>query len=163
MIIAKAQTKLERSDAIVVSFGAKWYQKIQSSSFSVIIRKRVPTGDHPRWLYFHVNTPVSRICARATIRSIQHLSLEEALALANEIDLPDRDIKTYVAYDGSIGAYMIKNIEMAQRAISSSELQGFVIYFPPQSFLFLSHDGKRILDLKCGFSEISRQGKKAAK
>ena len=163
MITAKAQTAVERSGAIVVSFGANWYQEIHPSSFSVIIRKRVPASDHPRWLYFHVNAPVGKICARATIESIRHLSLEEALALANEIDLTDKDIKTYVGNNEAIGAYFVSEIEMAQRQMSTSELQECAIYFPPQSFLFLSHDGKRVIDRKCGFSGGYRQEKKAAK
>ncbi len=82
-IVAKASDVEEQSDGIVVSFGSEWYQPLCQRKFRAVIRKRIPKTLKPAWLYFHVNAPVSAICARAQIRAVRELKLDEANVLSH--------------------------------------------------------------------------------
>src|SRR5262245_198416 len=95
LIRATATDEDRRSEAIVVSFRSEWYNKLRRGTFSAIIRTCVPTRIEPRWLYFHINRPISAICGRAPIRSIRTISRELALALASELDLSASTIEEY--------------------------------------------------------------------
>ena len=52
----------------------------------------------------------------------------------------------------TIGAYRIGEIELTNNEVATSELQEFLVYSPPQSFLFLSHGAKNVIDRLCQFS-----------
>ena len=58
---AKAINTADQSDGIVVSFGADWHERLLEGRFTAVIRKRVPKTVTPKWLYFHINSPVKRI------------------------------------------------------------------------------------------------------
>jgi len=136
VISAKAQGKDDRSDGVVVSFGAQWYPKLLNAAFSVIIRKRVPSSAHPKWLYFHINSPISKICGRAKITSIKTLTKSDAVAISASIDLSMVKILDYIGACNSINCYEISDIEIAQHKMSAEDSNFCLTYSPPQSFSF---------------------------
>ena len=64
LIIAKATSPETRSDAIVVSFHAGYFDDVINGVITAVIRKRIPRSASPRWLYFYFNAPRSVLAAR---------------------------------------------------------------------------------------------------
>jgi predicted transcriptional regulator len=151
-IAAKAITPEEQSDSIVVSFGADWHQLLLVKGFSVVIRKRVPKSSSFKWLYFHVNSPISALCGRAEIKEIFNASPTEAVGLAKQIALSPAEITVYIAGDGSIGGYKLGAFEFGTKAVPASELATRMTYHAPQSFFIISKQAKEIVDELAGFA-----------
>lgn len=156
MIYAKALTDDDRSNSIVVSFDSAWRQKVLDATFSVIIRKRIPVSVNPSWIYFHINAPFSELCARAKIKSIRTISKQDAVELHKKMDLSVGEIRAYLGNATEVGAYSVADFEYASNNITTRALQDRMIYSPPQSFLFLSHEGKAVVDRLCDFRPLSK-------
>jgi len=155
LVPAKASGPGDRSDGIVVSFDAKWYEAIVAKAISLVIRKRIPTSYKPEWLYFHVNVPRSAICARARLTSVASMPTKLVRTLASELCLDSSDIDEYCGNLKEVGAYRIGGIELAAVEISVAKLQSQLLYTPPQSFMFLSQRAKAIVDTACKFAKVS--------
>lgn len=153
---AKAVTKDEQSDAIVVSFNSDCDKKLLDGSFSAVIRKRIPRSVAPKWLYLHINSPVSAICGRARIKTIKDISLDEALAISNQLDLAPDVIRKYVGYAESIGCYLLSDIQTIPHKLKTEVIRDSLDYYPPQSFMVLAKHAKRIIDLLAGLEKESR-------
>lgn len=160
-IVAKATSVEDQSDGIVVSFGVEWYQPLRDQKFKAVIRKRTPKTLKPSWLYFHVNAPVSAICARAPILAIRELKAAEANKRAADLALSPADVVAYIGSDATVGCYELGGISFASREITIAELTSRLVYHPPQSFFILSRTGKDVLDQLAGFG--SRSLKKGGK
>ncbi|MEI6076358.1 MAG: hypothetical protein WCS94_12325 [Verrucomicrobiota bacterium] len=162
-IPAKATRPEEQSDAIVVSFGSEWHEHLIAKRFGVVIRKRVPKSADFKWLYFHINNPVSAICARAPIEKIFSAKTKEVVALAKKINLTPAEILAYIGNDTSMGCYQLGVIQIATKPATSAALSEQLAYFPPQSFLIISTEAKVIIDQVAGFSttKVRRSGKKS--
>lgn len=146
LIPAKATSLAEQSDAIVISFRYDWYPHIQAKDFSVVIRKQTPKHRAFDWLYFHVNSPVSAICARAPILNTFRATLQEVLELAPKVNLSPDEIRDYFWKDSSVGCYRLGTIEIAPKATTTTELTAVLIYRPPQSCVILSKRAKQVID-----------------
>ena len=153
-ISAKAETPDMRSDAIVVSFDYIWYEPLRRRGFSAIIRKRVPTTFQPSWLYFHINSPKSAICARAPLAGIDHLDLKSVIKIEKSIGISRVAITDYFGHADSVGVYLLGTIELAQVEAAISKLSASLIYSPPQSFFVLSRPAKEIIDTICRFQAV---------
>lgn len=151
-IPAKATTPSEQSDAIVVSFGPEWHDHLLAKRFSVVIRKRVPKATSYKWLYFHANSPVGAICARAPISKIFTASPREAVALAKKIHLTPAEIRSYVGADKTIGCYELGSFQFVAKPLTASDLAAHIVYHPPQSFFIISSKAKVIIDKMAGFT-----------
>ena len=152
-IPAKATSPEEQSDAIVVSFGPEWHEHLNAKRFSVVIRKRVPKTVTFKWLYFHVNSPVGAICARAAISRIFKATTKQTVALAKKINLSPSDITTYIGNDSTIGCYELGTFQFANTPITISALAAHMVYHPPQSFFIISKEAKAVIDQLAGFSK----------
>lgn len=152
LIPAKAITEADQSDSIVVSFGAEWHQQLLSKAFSVVIRKRIPKNTSFKWLYFHINSPVSAICGRAEIKTIFTATDTEAIGLASEINLSPAEIKSYINGDHTIGCYTLGKIQLTNAPVPASKLATRLTYHPPQSFFIVSKVAKAVIDKLTGFS-----------
>ena len=153
-ISAKSLDRNSRSAAIVVSFGFEWYESLCRKTFSSIIRTRAPITSQPRWLYFHINSPKSAICARAEIRSVESIDSSTAIGMAEELDLSGAKIREYIAGRTSVFCYQIKKVYFPKKEVTVSELNARMTYHPPQSFVYLSKDSHKIMDELCGFSNM---------
>jgi hypothetical protein len=151
VISAKAGAPETRSDAIVVSFDYNWYERLCRREFSVVIRKRVPITFQPAWIYFHMNSPKSSICARASLKGVGQLDLGSATDLQKSVTLSKVEIQKYFGQSDSVGAYFIQRIELARIECSIAHLQQLLVYNPPQSFFRLSKQAKIIVDQACDF------------
>lgn len=149
----EAVSSESRSDAVVVSFDSQWYEKLCSKQFTCVIRKRVPMSSTPRWLYFHINSPKSAICARAEILSISHVELSEAIALADQLALTEAEISAYFHGKEQVGCYRLGTIKFAAKEVKAAELNRMMGFHPPQSFCFLANAAKAVVDRLCGFLE----------
>lgn len=154
LVPAKASGPGDRSDGVVVSFDAKWYEAIVAKAISLVIRKRIPTSYKPEWLYFHVNAPRSALCARARLTSVASMPTKLVRTLASELCLDSADIDEYCGNLEEVGAYRLGGIELAVVEVSVAELQRQLSYTPPQSFMFLSQRAKTIVDTACKFAKV---------
>ncbi len=153
-MVAKAVNTEARSDAIVVSFGAEWYESLRAKRFTAVIRKRVPTSIKPRWLYFHMNSPKSAICARAEVVSVEMIDRERALQISRELNLPEEQIIKYFGSQEWMGCYRLGEIDFPERDMTHHQLAVHMVYHPPQSFFVLSKNGREVLDSLCGFGVV---------
>lgn len=151
--LAKAAGLPDQSDSIVVSFGAEWHEPLLAKQFSVVIRKRIPRAASFKWLYFHVNSPIGAICARAPIRKIFTATKKQALALASRIHLSSDDIAAYIGLANDIGCYELGPFQFAKKPATTTELAAQLVYHPPQSFFIVSKRAKKIIDQAAGFSK----------
>ena len=104
---AKAQSKEDRSNSIVVSFGSNWLGRMASGEISAVIRKRGPVSGFPSFMYIHVNSPVGGICARAKINSVSRIALDDARGLSCEIGLSGEEISNYFSGGVEVFCYRI--------------------------------------------------------
>lgn len=158
---AKATNTTDRSDALVVSFGAAWQKHVIGRDFSLVIRKRVPRVDTFHWLYLYLNSPLGSICARTEISSISHIPAQEAIDRAHEINLSAAEIASYIGTDELIGCYKIGALEIAPSPASAAAIRARMVFYPPQSFFILSKQGKSVLDELAGYTKGA--GRRSAK
>lgn len=151
LIPAKALSLESQSDAIVVSFNHELSDLIVSGKVASVIRKRVPKGRCFKWLYFHIKAPVGAIICRAEIGEIVELTEREVLKFSGKLHLSENEIIAYLDGDPKIGCYNLLRYEYCCRSISTAELNGRLIYHPPQSFFILSKEAKVIVDSLAGF------------
>ena len=152
-IIAKALNLESKSDAIVVSFGSEWYESLRGKRFTSVIRKRVPATTKPHWLYFHINSPVSAICGRAEIISVNTIDRATSLDIRRELDLSKEQILSYFGRQETMGRYELGRVLFPEKELSTEQISAHMVYHPPQSFVALSNDAKKLLDQLCGFQE----------
>jgi predicted transcriptional regulator len=105
-----------------------------------------------------VNSPIGAICGRAKINSASGITLIEAVNLADEIGLSEKEIYSYVGNGNSIGCYRIGSFELAMNPKKTGEINKLVNYNPPQSFLILSKPAKQIIDEMSEFCSIPAEG-----
>lgn len=153
-LTAKASEDADRSDSIIVSFDSKWYEAIAKGKVSLVIRKRIPVIQKPNWLYLHLNFPRSSICARARIIAAAPMPIKVVHTFSTELCLSHREIDKYCGNLTEIGSYQLEDIELAPVEITTADIQDRLRYSPPQSFMFLSHRAKEIIDTLCKFGQI---------
>lgn len=142
---------MSQSDSIVVSFASTWQQPLVKGAFKAVIRKRIPKTLKPKWLYFHINSPVAAICGRAEIQSFCELTIAQAKAISTELALSPTEIDTYAGGSQFIGCYKLGRIELAQPALTLSTIAEHMVYHAPQSFFILSNAAKTVIDKLAGF------------
>lgn len=157
-VIAKARNPKDESEAIVVSFDARWLEAIRSKRFSRVLRKRVPQSFCPQWMYIYVYSPTSLIVARASIANISSVSLVEALAHKQELCLSETEIERYFAGAKAVGLYKLGLVELARTHLTLTWLRQHMIFHPPQSFFTLKDEAKTIIDRSAGFSHPKQVG-----
>jgi predicted transcriptional regulator len=153
LISAKATNIADQSDAIVVSFSDIWHQPLLRREFCAVIRKRIPKSLNAKWLYFHINSPISAICARAEIESFGEISIEKACGISTALGLSVEEIKDYADGLEMIGCYRLPNISNARDPVLISQLGEYMKYHAPQSFFILSAGAKQVIDNLAGFSD----------
>lgn len=143
---AKAISKDETSDAIVVSFGRQWLKKIKEKEVSLVLRRRAPVKIEPRLMYMHFNYPYGAICVRAKIDSLEKISLNTALENAEQLSLTKEEISQYFGALDDICCYKVSDIVFSEKPITSSDFNLRLKYHPPQSFIVLSIKATMILN-----------------
>jgi hypothetical protein len=149
-------SKEQTAEAVVVSFHSSWQEKIRKSAFNTILRKRIPILAHPQRMYFHVNSPIGAICARAEIREIKNISKNEALELEHSINLSTEKIQKYIGSANQIGAYFISHIDYAPHEARSRDINCEFRYYPPQSFVSLSKEHEEKIVKICRYGGFDK-------
>lgn len=141
----------DRSNAVILSFGAKWADPIKRGATTWVIRKRVPLVTKPEFVYFHVNAPVSAIIARGRVGTIERVPAAFAAEHHEDLDMTKSDVLSYVGNVPTIGLFRFDKIQVAPKAATLAELSEVLEYFAPQSFSFVSRAALPIIDKACGF------------
>jgi predicted transcriptional regulator len=148
---AKAINLNEYSDAIVVSFGEKWFNLMLSGKIQFIIRKRIPVIKTFKWIYAHFNVPRSSISARIKIKEISTKTLQECSQIKQKIGLTEDEIIEYIGSTEKVGCFEVEAIERAVACLSLDEIRMHMEYNPPQSFFILSTLAKDKIDQMAHF------------
>lgn len=156
----KATAREDSSEAIVVSFDAKWSELLTSSTVTRIFRKRAPRSLAPRFIYIYVGAPVSALIGRCEVSSLDWLPTKDALALSTEGAISEEDLRRYADNYESLAVYTVGPIQVCVSPLSFSILQKQYAFSPPQSFFVLSKTGKHNLDEVAGFGRRSHKGKR---
>jgi len=141
----------DRSNAIILSIGAKWAAPIRSGSLTWFIRKRVPLVTKPTFVYFHMTAPISAIIARGIVKSIEQVPSAFAVEHSQELQMTKHDICSYLGDASTIGLFQFELTELASRAATLADLRKELEYFPPQSYSSVSRDALSVIDKVCGF------------
>ena len=150
-ITFKAENYAE-SDAILVSFDARWDSLLREGKVRAVIRRRVPKSNSPAWLYFYVKSPVAKVIGRAGITRIQSLSPRAIMAQAEPLQLSRAEISDYCAGYSSVGFVALGPVELGDLRAGLEELRAAGDFFPPQSFTYLSLEGQCFLDRALGIA-----------
>lgn len=152
----KAADLREASTSIIVSFHHNWLQPLLNNDVSVIFRKRGPRQIKPAWIYVYVGQPESSIIGRLPIKHYSQLNIAEALQLSQEGQISKHDLQDYAGTYKKLAVFRVETLQRSSPHISRKTLVEKFNFFPPQSFLILSTQGKILLDELAGFeSEIS--------
>lgn len=151
MMKLKATSAKNGSPAIVVSFDDKWFQLLKLNKISVIFRKRGPKSFSPDWIYAYVGAPTSAIVGRMKIKSYSWLSLAEALQFADQGCINKEDLRSYAEGYEEIAVFTVASFEPASEMLQRTTLNREYDFYPPQSFLRLSKDGREEIDRLCGY------------
>lgn len=143
---AKAKNAAEVSSGILVSFDAHWLDPILGKKFQKVLRKRVPVSAIPDWMYIYVNAPTSTLIARSLIKSVDEVTMAEALHDSKELCLTEAQVRYYFGDSKTVGRYTLNTIQIADHKLSLTELRGKMVFHPPQSFFFLSTKAKDTID-----------------
>ncbi len=153
---AKALKPEEHTGAVVVSFDARWIDLIRKRKIKGILRKRIPTTLGAQWLYAYVNSPVSAIVARAVIENTTSVSMPLAIRMSNDLGLSPNEIKNYFSRAQCVGMYEIKAFELAVTPLTLERIRRDLVFYPPQSFFFMSKLGKEFIDEEAHFKRPAK-------
>jgi predicted transcriptional regulator len=149
----KSQDNNDASDAILVSFDAKWVKPLNDGSVSQVFRKRGPKSTSPSWVYVYAGTPIKAVIGRLPVIHLRQLTIKESLALANEGALERSELAEYAGEYSSLFVFTVGKFQSASTEVTFPELKEKYGFAPPQSFLILSTQRKNALDTLCGFAE----------
>jgi len=116
-----------------------------------VIRRQVPKSTQPEWLYAYVNSPVSELALRARVESVETVGIEEALRYSTELLLSRAEIETYFEGYKEMGLYHLGLASPSRTCVNLQRLREAGRFSPPQSFLYLSSEGREFLDSSCCF------------
>jgi predicted transcriptional regulator len=74
-----------------------------------------------------------------------------AIRRSNDLGLSPNDIKNYFARAQHVGMYEIETIELASVPLTLERIRRDLVFYPPQSFFFLSEVGKDFIDSQAHF------------
>ena len=145
-ISAKANRIEDRSNSIIVSFGALDAKRLLTCQSSLVLRKRIPTYGGVEFLYVHAKAPVKSIVGRAEIKRMYFQPVEDLLRRAPEAGMNDDEILKYAGRQQLLGCYELTRITEFRTPLLAAELNLTMKYHPPQSFVNLSNATKQLID-----------------
>ncbi len=144
-ILFKASSAEERA-GLVVSFDPKWEAPLCDGSVRAFIRKRFPSSFVPEFLYAYIKSPVSAIVLKAHIESIAPVSATQAIALRKELMLTKEEITRYCQGYERVGLFKVDSPKQLTPPLALAALRQNGSFFAPQSFFYLSSDGRAFID-----------------
>jgi predicted transcriptional regulator len=153
----KATTNDDASEAIVVSFDAKWGEILQQKHLTRVFRKRAPRNVGPSYMYIYIGTPVRALIGRCEVFGLDWLPTKEAIALFSEGAISEDDLRRYASTYEKLAVYTVGPIQVCRSPLSFSFLQEQFTFSPPQSFFVLSRTGQQKIDEVAGFAERSQK------
>jgi predicted transcriptional regulator len=154
----KASCESEASDAIVVSFDAKWRELLAEEDITKVFRKRAPRNSAPRYIYIYIGAPISAICGRFEVLKLEWLPIEEVLAIASKGAISTNELQQYSRDYKSLAVYTVSKLKLFQIPLTYTLLHQRFQFSPPQSFFTLSKTGQHQIDDLAGLPQRSTKG-----
>lgn len=146
-----AATGADDVGGVLCSFDSKWLNSIRNGAVKVVFRKKTLAGVAPEWLYAYMGSPVSAITAKMRIESTEVMSLEEALAIANEGAIATEALKAYAGSASVLFAIRVGVVHIASSPVTTVTLSKEFRYFPSPNFIRLSKEGVKTIDRMARF------------
>lgn len=147
----KAVNKEDISDGIIISFHSKWQSLLMSSSVNCIFRKRGPRQMIPRWIYVYVATPIKALTGRLPVKKVEIIPIKECVNYTSKGAITEEQLVQYANDYKELFVFHVGKYQSAVRNADFAFLSSHYKFSPPQSFLLLSKQGKRIINDICGF------------
>ena len=143
---------------ILVSFHAKWSEKINAGQISVVFRKRLPLVSSPTVMFAYIGSPKSEINARLPIESIEELSIAECFALSDRGAITQREIERYADGRTHLRVARVGAPLVALSPVTLDLLQTRFDFFPTPNFISLSDEGVQALSALGNFERPREKG-----
>lgn len=134
------------SEAIILSFDAKWLEALEAHSIDVVFRKMGPKTFTPKTLYAYLAMPISAIVARCPLSEVSTRDLEEAVTLVGRAGLSETELRAYAGTHSRLLIYELARIDMAAKYIEFDTLREDYDYWPSSNYIPLSASGIETLD-----------------
>ena len=149
------------SSSILIPFDQKWEEPIREQRILVVFRKRGPKTVSPECIFVYIGSPKSSLIGRFQVETFSFLPLENAVKLATSGGLTEADLRAYAGDYRDLAVFKVKAFEPASTPLSLSQLSSDYGFYPPQSFLRLSEQGRMVLNDAIGFSRPRSKPRRA--
>lgn len=134
--------------AIVLPFSSRWKEDVTAGHVKVVFRKKGPSARAaPQWAYAYFGSPISAICAKLRLDSIKTLPLHEALQLSRDGLLTEEELENYAGDTGALCVFRVGQCILGEHTVGMTELFEKFGFQPTPSFVAISDEGIRQLDL----------------
>ncbi|TKB63230.1 MAG: hypothetical protein E8D47_13115 [Nitrospira sp.] len=142
----RAESPVERSGDILVSFDPQWRDLLRDSSIGFVVRRRYPKVFLPRRMFVYICAPYSELIGFCSIKKLRRINLREGLQILGQSGLTREDLEAYFLGYEEIGCYSISHISLFRTPLSLESLRNQAGFSPPQSFVSLSRRASGWLD-----------------
>lgn len=142
----KAASRDDASNAVIVSFESRWESIFCEKRLSGFIRKRLPKSVPVEFVYAYFGSPSCRIALRAKVLKIEEVPVAKIQSNTTSLCISKNEVADYCFGSPTIGLCTVGKIQIARYPISLAKLKTRLAFFPPQSFLILSHYAKAEID-----------------
>ena len=150
------RTPTDTSDAIMLTFNAKWQGPLLAGEVEVVFRKQGPRGFVPTLMYPYVAAPISAIVARIPIISYASVSAERAIELANRGSIDKDELRDYANGLDSLLVIELGPVAVAKYPITCSYMSEHFNFWPSSTYIPISATGMQRLDKLGQFENINK-------
>lgn len=145
LVELKASKLAESSESIIMSFDSRWINALVSQQVHTVFRKRGPQKIQINEIFVYLGSPVSSIVGVLPVEVHQVLPIEKCLPLSDSGAISTTELISYSGKYNNLHVFKVGPYEEVSELFSLSELKSKYRFYPPQSFLILSVDGRNDL------------------
>ncbi len=146
----------DTSDAMMLTFNAKWQGPLLAGEVEVVFRKQGPRGFVPTLMYTYMAAPISAIVARIPISSYAYVATEKAIELADRGSIDSDELRDYAKGLGSLLVMELGRVAVAKYPITYSYMSEHFNFWPSSTYIPLSATGIQLLDELGQFENINK-------
>lgn len=132
-------------NAVIYSFKSKWVQPLKDGNVELFFRKRAPSRT-PTRILLYVGSPISSIIGYAEVTSMEKLSPNAALKLAEKGAIDKSELSNYLNDATSVTGIWIARPSIYMRPLSIQDIREVINFHPPQNFMQINAEDALQLD-----------------
>lgn len=123
--------------SVIYSFDGRWEEPLRRGEVCVFFRKRRPVRI-PSRVFIYLGVPVKAIIGYAKVKSINAVTLKEAIAERSDGSITESELINYIGDRETVHAIRIDHFKIFTRSFRLDELTRDFNFNPPQSFSIAS-------------------------